>query len=205
MKIIESRENLSAPSFPRLNLNFPLVSLVFPQKLFQSARGHEFGDKYKPWWTSLTRFLIKSSSVISPIFMKFDNVRVINQSQGFKHILKLGLFFALELFLVGKYSLVPNYFHSFFCIHGKVSSINTRNISVFNLFFTFNITIAGRLFDHILIIVVVVAVRSIFWVCFSRGSSGGRGSRRWCDRRCCGDRGWSGRSTCTRYVFRCLI
>ena len=34
------------------------------------------------------------------------------------------------------------YFNSFLCIHGKVSRINTRHISVFNLFLTFNITIA---------------------------------------------------------------
>merc|ERR1739844_287353 len=98
VKIVESRKDLCTPSLPGLNLYFPIVPLSFAQKLLQSSRGHEFGDKHEPWWTSLTRFLIESSSVISPIFMKFDNVRVINQSQGFKHILKLGLFLALELF-----------------------------------------------------------------------------------------------------------
>ena len=57
MKIIESWENLSAPSFPRLNLDFPLVSLVFSQKLFQSSRGHEFGDKHEPFNKFITCFL----------------------------------------------------------------------------------------------------------------------------------------------------
>ena len=60
MKIIESWENLSAPSFPWLNLDFPLVSLVFSQKLFQSSRGHEFGDKHEPFNKFITCFYHES-------------------------------------------------------------------------------------------------------------------------------------------------
>jgi len=84
MQIIESRQDLGAPSLPGLHLDFTIVPLGLAQKLLQGPRGHELRDKHKPSGSGLTGGT-GSASIICPITVEFDNVGMINQSQSFEH------------------------------------------------------------------------------------------------------------------------
>lgn len=69
---------------------------------------------------------------IRPIPMKFDNIRVLQLGEIFKHKLYLFLL-CFEVLSFRKLHLIPNNFHSLFRVHCQICAVDSRYITLFHL------------------------------------------------------------------------